>query len=122
MGVSDEQVELLDRAEAWVDPLARGGPEAMKARVGSVAGSWPRTLRRRLWVGQPERVDTQLIQERQGTSETGQISTSPVGDGVGAVGHCVVAGVAVGEAVVINENFGLRISEVDSIRDRIAQL
>ena len=30
--------------------------------------------------------------------------------------------VAVGEAVVINENFGLRISEVDSIRDRIAKL
>lgn len=30
--------------------------------------------------------------------------------------------VAVGEAVVINENFGLRISEVDSIRERIAKL
>ena len=30
--------------------------------------------------------------------------------------------VAVGEAVVINENFGLRIAEVDSIRDRIAKL
>ena len=30
--------------------------------------------------------------------------------------------VAVGEAVVINENFGLRISEVDSVRDRIAKL
>ena len=30
--------------------------------------------------------------------------------------------VAVGEAVVINENFGLRISEVDSVRDRITKL
>ena len=30
--------------------------------------------------------------------------------------------VAVGEAVVINENFGLRISEVDSVRARIAKL
>ena len=30
--------------------------------------------------------------------------------------------VAVGEAVVINENFGLRISEVDSVRERIAKL
>ena len=30
--------------------------------------------------------------------------------------------VAVGEAVVINENFGLRISEVDSVRHRIAKL
>ncbi len=30
--------------------------------------------------------------------------------------------VAVGEAVVVNENFGLRISEVDSVRDRITKL
>ena len=30
--------------------------------------------------------------------------------------------VAVGEAVVVNENFGLRISEVDSVRERIAKL
>ena len=30
--------------------------------------------------------------------------------------------VAIGEAVVVNENFGLRISEVDSIRERIAKL
>jgi flagellar motor switch protein FliN/FliY len=30
--------------------------------------------------------------------------------------------VAVGEAVVVNENFGLRISEVDSVRSRIAKL
>jgi flagellar motor switch protein FliN/FliY len=30
--------------------------------------------------------------------------------------------VAVGEAVVINENFGLRISEVESVRDRITKL
>lgn len=30
--------------------------------------------------------------------------------------------VAVGEAVVINENFGLRISEVDSVRERITKL
>ncbi|MGB0648174.1 MAG: FliM/FliN family flagellar motor switch protein [Bradymonadia bacterium] len=30
--------------------------------------------------------------------------------------------VAVGEAVVVNENFGLRISEVDSVRERITKL
>ena len=30
--------------------------------------------------------------------------------------------VALGEAVVVNENFGIRISEVDSVRERIAKL
>ena len=30
--------------------------------------------------------------------------------------------VALGEAVVVNENFGIRISEVDSVRDRITKL